>query len=48
MLLIDRSHAKELLRFVSGIKSDIQYWAMIDVVLTGRTPHNVLLLGHKL
>lgn len=48
MILLDRSHVKELLRFVSGIKSDIQYWAMVDVVLTGKTPHNVLLLGHRL
>ncbi|MEZ0261910.1 MAG: response regulator [Alphaproteobacteria bacterium] len=48
MILLDRSHVKELLRFVSGIKSDIQYWAMVDVVLTGKTPHNVLLLGRRL
>jgi CheY-like chemotaxis protein len=48
MLLLDRSHVKELLRFVSGIKSDIQYWSMVDVVLTGKTTHNVLLLGRKL
>jgi CheY-like chemotaxis protein len=48
MILLDRSNISKLLSFLPTIKKDLKSWGLVDIALTGRTKHNVMLIAKKI